>query len=453
MTKPSWIDAMQEEIHKFERLQVCKLVLCPDKVFLIKLKWIYKMKTNEFGGVLKNKARLVAQGFRPDLTYAVCLCARYQAKPTEKHLNAVKQIFRYLKGTINMGLQYSKDTAAAKVPKSGKKKLPTQGLETLSEITLSEAEQIKIATKRSVGNKMLKAFPLPVISSHCQKTFPLLVKKGSPAEFWFTARIETTDERTKILATVDGKPRTISESSIWRNLKLNDEAGISSLLDAELFENLTLMGRYTRRARIAQSSALPTAADEPASPFGDESQGEACPTISGLETEQDMQTEMATKIASQDLEIASLKARIKMLEDKDAEGVEPSGDDATIKRRSLETGKEAAVEKSTERGSNDTEELVNVLTSLDTTSILTSGVQMVSVPPAAKVATVSVSTGSGLVPTASPIFTTASVVTPYSRLKGKEKMVESDTPKKKKLQEQIDVQMARQLEEEMARDA
>ncbi|GKB13116.1 retrovirus-related pol polyprotein from transposon TNT 1-94 [Tanacetum coccineum] len=47
---------------------------------------------------------------RTDLIYAVCLCARYHAKPTEKHLQAVKQIFRYLKGTINMGLWYSKDT-------------------------------------------------------------------------------------------------------------------------------------------------------------------------------------------------------------------------------------------------------------------------------------------------------------------------------------------------------
>ncbi|GJV50224.1 retrovirus-related pol polyprotein from transposon TNT 1-94 [Tanacetum coccineum] len=66
MTEPSWIDAMQEEIHEFERLQVWELVSCPDKVMLIKLKWIYKVKTDEFGGVLKNKARLVAQGFRQE---------------------------------------------------------------------------------------------------------------------------------------------------------------------------------------------------------------------------------------------------------------------------------------------------------------------------------------------------------------------------------------------------
>ncbi|GJU72635.1 retrovirus-related pol polyprotein from transposon TNT 1-94 [Tanacetum coccineum] len=66
MTEPSWIDAMQEEIHEFKRLEVWELVTCPDKVLLIKLKWIYKVKTYEFGRVLKNKARLVAQGFRQE---------------------------------------------------------------------------------------------------------------------------------------------------------------------------------------------------------------------------------------------------------------------------------------------------------------------------------------------------------------------------------------------------
>nr|GEX49083.1 retrovirus-related Pol polyprotein from transposon TNT 1-94 [Tanacetum cinerariifolium] len=47
---------------------------------------------------------------RPDIVHATCLCARYQAKPTEKHLNEVKRIFRYLWGTVNTGLWYSKDS-------------------------------------------------------------------------------------------------------------------------------------------------------------------------------------------------------------------------------------------------------------------------------------------------------------------------------------------------------
>nr|GEX37080.1 retrovirus-related Pol polyprotein from transposon TNT 1-94 [Tanacetum cinerariifolium] len=47
---------------------------------------------------------------RPDIMHATCYCARYQAKPTEKHLTAVKRIFRYLKDTIHMGLWYPKDT-------------------------------------------------------------------------------------------------------------------------------------------------------------------------------------------------------------------------------------------------------------------------------------------------------------------------------------------------------
>nr|GFA34815.1 hypothetical protein [Tanacetum cinerariifolium] len=354
-------------------------------------------------------------------------------------------------------------------------------------------------------------------------------------QFWSTARIKTTDEGTKILATMEGKLKTVSESSIRRNLKLNDEAGISTLPDADLFENLALMGynilpnqkftfqkgqfshqwkyliqtimqclslkstgfnEFSSDIATAVSIALPTAADEHASPLGDNSQREACPTVSGLEAGQDraniiktsvlphkstprvtslaadegsmqqqlneltdlctrlqrQHTEMATKIAAQDEEISNLKARIKMLDDKDGGGAERSGEDAPIKGRSLKTGEEAGVERSTERGCNDTEELVNVLTSLDAANNLTSEVQVVSVPPAAEVFTVGIPTGSGMVPTASPIFTTASVVTPYSRGKGKEKMVESNTPKKKKLQEQIDVLVAREMEEQMVRE-
>nr|GEY83124.1 hypothetical protein [Tanacetum cinerariifolium] len=505
-------------------------------------------------------------------------------------------------------------------------------------------------------------------------------------QFWSTARIESSEEGTKLLATVDGKLRTISESSIRRNLKLNDEARINSLQDAKLFENLTLMGynispnqkftfqkeqfshqwkylihtimqclsskstgfnefssniatalvclatnrvynfsktifdgmvknvnnkvskflmyprflskclkmgqfgkiththtyvvpfhtrkffttlwvnspsflgrtvplflsmlvtmgegsgtptephytptpkatpspqhelssslllpaitkplpnvipfdnpplkQYTRRARIAQSSALPPVADEPASPIGDDSQGEACPTDSSLEADQDranitktstlpsdstpratslaadegnmqhqiqelkalctslqrQHTEMASKIEAQELEITNLKARVKLLEDSKGGGIAQPGNDAPIKGRSLDEWEEAA-----KKGSDDTIEMVTVLTSLDPATVLSSGVAEVptgsgSIPTAGHPAT-GVPTGSEVVLTASSIFTTAIESTPYTRRKGKEKMVESDTPKKKKLQEQIDVQVARELEEEMERDA
>ncbi|GJW71901.1 integrase, catalytic region, zinc finger, CCHC-type containing protein [Tanacetum coccineum] len=231
LTQACWIEAMQEELHEFERLEVWELVPPPDKAFVISLKWIYKVKLDELGGILKNKARLVARGYRqeegidfeesfapvarleairiflafaahmnmviyqmdvktaflnglhdfsksergifinqskyaleslkkygfdscdpvdtpmvekskldedkegkavdpshyrgmigtllyltasrPDLQFAICMCARYQARPTEKHLNAVKRIFRYLKGTVHRGLWYPKDSSIA----------------------------------------------------------------------------------------------------------------------------------------------------------------------------------------------------------------------------------------------------------------------------------------------------------------------------------------------------
>ncbi|GJT15781.1 retrovirus-related pol polyprotein from transposon TNT 1-94 [Tanacetum coccineum] len=50
---------------------------------------------------------------RPDLVFVVCMCDRYQALPTKKNLEAIKRVFRYLKGTINWGLWYPKDTAMA----------------------------------------------------------------------------------------------------------------------------------------------------------------------------------------------------------------------------------------------------------------------------------------------------------------------------------------------------
>nr|GFC07310.1 hypothetical protein [Tanacetum cinerariifolium] len=159
---------------------------------------------------------------------------------------------------------------------------------------------------------------------------------------------------------------------------------------------------------------------------------------------QRQQSEIASKFAAQDLEISQLKVRVKLLEDKEGGSIAHSREDATIKGRSLDEGEEAA-----KKGNDDTEEMVNVLTSLDAATVLSSRVS-VSIFPVTGVSIAEVPTGSGSIPTASPpgtgvptdsgmvptaslIFTTATESTPYTRRKGKEKMVESDTPKKKKL--------------------
>ncbi|GJV43241.1 retrovirus-related pol polyprotein from transposon TNT 1-94 [Tanacetum coccineum] len=116
MTEPLWIDAMQEEIHEFERLQVWKLVPCPKEVMLIKLKWIYKVKTDEFGGVLKNKARIVAQGFRQkegiDFEESFASIARIEAirifvaKAANKNMTIFQMVVKtaFLNGKLKEGI-------------------------------------------------------------------------------------------------------------------------------------------------------------------------------------------------------------------------------------------------------------------------------------------------------------------------------------------------------------
>nr|GEX18237.1 integrase, catalytic region, zinc finger, CCHC-type, peptidase aspartic, catalytic [Tanacetum cinerariifolium] len=68
------------------------------------------VKTAFLNGLLKEEL-YVAQPDGPDIVQAVCFYARYQSRPTDKHLKEVKRIFRYLRGTVNMGLWYPKDSS------------------------------------------------------------------------------------------------------------------------------------------------------------------------------------------------------------------------------------------------------------------------------------------------------------------------------------------------------
>nr|GFA24318.1 hypothetical protein [Tanacetum cinerariifolium] len=67
------------------------------------------MDPSHYHGMIGILLHLTAS--RPDLQFAICICAQYQARPTKKHLHAVKGIFRYLRGIVNHGLWYLKDSS------------------------------------------------------------------------------------------------------------------------------------------------------------------------------------------------------------------------------------------------------------------------------------------------------------------------------------------------------
>nr|GEU81991.1 hypothetical protein [Tanacetum cinerariifolium] len=298
-------------------------------------------------------------------------------------------------------------------------------------------------------------------------TFKPTVYVSHIQQFWSTARIETTEKGTKILATVNSILRTVTESSLRRNLKLQDEEGISSLPDVKLFENLTLMGynispnqKFSfQKGRIVpifdtmlvpqgEGSGTPTEPHHTPSP---EAQllSSTTPLLSTLPSVPTAPIPTVTLSDTPLLRQYTIRARIAQ-----SSALPPVTDEPASPLRdgrNLDEGEAAA-----KRVSDNTEEMATVLTSMDATTILASGVAEVStssgsIPTDGPLAA-EVPTGSDVVPTTSQIFATATVVTPYTRRKGKETMVESKTPKKKKVQEHIDAQVVRELEEQMARE-
>ncbi|GJR45350.1 copia protein [Tanacetum coccineum] len=142
----SLIIAMQEELNQFIAKDIWELVPQPRNMTIIGTKWVFRNKLDENGIVSQNKARLVAQGFNQqeginyDETYAlvarlesirILLAYAYaldfklfqmdvksaflngfinEEAPKTSHLEAVKRIFRYIKGTTHLGLWYPKGT-------------------------------------------------------------------------------------------------------------------------------------------------------------------------------------------------------------------------------------------------------------------------------------------------------------------------------------------------------
>nr|GEW29311.1 ribonuclease H-like domain, reverse transcriptase, RNA-dependent DNA polymerase [Tanacetum cinerariifolium] len=376
---------------------------------------------------------------RPDIMFAVCSCARHKVTPKECHLHAVKRIFRYLKCHPKLGLWYPKESPFDLVAYSDSnyggatqdRKSTTRGCQFLGRRLISwqckkqtivatsttEAEYIVAAsycgqvldcfekklisvdyihTDENVADLLTKPFDAgrfhylvsehnvdfhPIVdfieASHLRYalTFKPTVYVSHIRQFWSTARIETTKEGTKILATIDGRivplfdsmltpqgersgtptePHHTPSAEAQQTSPTTHSSPTLPLVTTTPIPTVTPsdtphLRQYTKRAKIAQSSALPPIADEPTSPLRD--------------------SDLVSKFEARELEITMLKTRVKLLEDREGGVAERFGDDAPIKGRRLDEGEEAA-----KKGSKDTEEMINVLTSIDAATVLSSGV-------------------------------------------------------------------------------
>nr|GEV32560.1 hypothetical protein [Tanacetum cinerariifolium] len=383
---------------------------------------------------------------RPDIMFDVYAYARHQVAPKECHLHAVKRIFRYLKGNPKLGLWYPKESPF--------------DLVAYSDSDYSGANQDR---KSTTGGCQF-------LGRSYKWLWTSALDKKPVAGLWFrsTARVETTNGETKILAQVNGRQRTVSESLIRRHLKLNDEE------------------------------------DETAFPSGDVRYGEAFPTDTSLDARQDreniaktfaMPHEALPRVTSLgggkgNLEITQLKTRIKTLKDNERRREGFAQEDAP-NTGGMDQGEDLLVgdtvkdsDKSANKGSDCIDEMSHVLGSLRASNILASGgLRSFFTTASLSVATASIDISpvvaivSGSFPTA-VIFTTASVATPTTRVtrssrgvvirssslisvnipsiskkdKGKEKMIEPKQPSKEEVLEQMSIQLARDLEAKFAQE-
>nr|GFA75319.1 hypothetical protein [Tanacetum cinerariifolium] len=237
--------------------------------------------------------------------------------------------------------------------------------------------------------------------------------------------------------TVSSEP--LLESSLRRFLKLKDEEGISSLPDAELFENLTLMGYNispnqkfifkrgecsgtpTEPHHTPSSEAQQTSSTTPSSPTLPYVTTAPIPTVSSSDTPLLRQYTRKSRIA-QSSDRANIAKTSTFPYDSAPRVTFPAADEGSMQQK------------------------------LDELTALCTSLQRQHLEMVAKFEAQELEINIDVVPTAGLIIATATIVTPYTRRKGKETMVESETPKKKKVQEQIDAQVVRELEEQMVRE-
>ncbi|GJS22523.1 putative ribonuclease H-like domain-containing protein [Tanacetum coccineum] len=186
---------------------------------------------------------------RPDIMFAVCAYARYQVNPKVSHLYAVKRIFRYLKGQPKLGLWYPKDSPFDLVAYTICKK------QTVVANSTTEAEYVAASSCcRQVlwiqnqlldyGHNLLLGYLLLLLKVNAVRhnLLLLVMVNADEEQFWSTVKAKTINREVQLQALVDAKKIIITESTVRRDIQLEDAEGVDCLPNATIFKQLALMG-------------------------------------------------------------------------------------------------------------------------------------------------------------------------------------------------------------------
>ncbi|GJW49931.1 hypothetical protein Tco_0091282 [Tanacetum coccineum] len=175
---------------------------------------------------------------RPDIMFVVCVCAGLQVNPKVSHLHVMKRIFRYLKGQAKLGLWYPKDSPFDLVAYTNSDYAGEQSLDrraTNNEVSILGCNIDFMACKKQDCEDSNEKKQIQMIKIHTDKNV---------ADLLITAfdDVKTVNGEVQLQALVDGKKIIIIESTIRRDLQLEDAEGIDCLPNVAIFEQLTLMG-------------------------------------------------------------------------------------------------------------------------------------------------------------------------------------------------------------------
>ncbi|GJR74739.1 putative ribonuclease H-like domain-containing protein [Tanacetum coccineum] len=279
----SWVEEMQEELLQFKIKKVWTLVDLPSGKKAIGTKWVYRNKKDERGIVVRNKARLVAQGYKQeegiDYDEVFAPVARVEAI----------RIFLAFASFMNFPM-YQMDVKSAFL------------YGTIEEERL--IEMVKIHTDNNVADLLTKAFnvsrftflvanigkrgrdtkipqsggpPIKVGDEAVRKELGDRMERATSTTSSFEAKQDSgsgprtatagtsANGEVELTATIDGQVKTITEASLRRHLKFEDNGGVTSLPNSEIFEQLALMGYVTDSDKLTfqKEEAIPMPHESP----------------------------------------------------------------------------------------------------------------------------------------------------------------------------------------------